>query len=231
MKTPYLIAHMLSSIDGRTTAHLWPNNMKTAHLFESTAEKIKADAWIVGRTTMQEFASKKNHKLPKPHPSLNKKEDFIGQHKTKTYAVAIDPSGKCRWDSSMTTTEHVIEVLTHKVPPAYLQHLRDKQVSYLFAGKSQINLQLALHKLATLFNIKTARVDGGGHTWGVFLKANLLDEISHVIVPTADGALGTPTMFDIDHGRTNRQRPALQLKSLKRLPNSVLWLRYRVKKT
>jgi len=102
-------------------------------------------------------------------------------------AVAIDPSGKCRWDSNMVSTEHVIEVLTERVSMAYLKHLRDRQVSYVFAGKTAIDLKMALAKLARLFGIRKARVDGGGIVWGSFLKASLVDEISHIVVPNADG--------------------------------------------
>src|ERR1700761_8995002 len=128
MKKPYVVVHVLSSIDGRIQTKNWPT-LKAAGLFETTAETFKSDAWIVGRTTMQEFSSKKAHKLGKPDRSIPK-TDFIGRHSSKTYAVAIDPSGKCRWDSNMTSTEHVVEVLTEKVSTAYLKHLRDKQVSY-----------------------------------------------------------------------------------------------------
>ena len=113
MKRPYVVAHVLSSIDGRIQAHNWPA-LNTSKLFESTADTIKADAWVVGRTTMQEFSSKKPHPLGRPDRSI-RKEDFVGAHDARTYAVAIDPSGKCRWDSNKVSTEHVIEVLTENV--------------------------------------------------------------------------------------------------------------------
>jgi riboflavin biosynthesis pyrimidine reductase len=226
MKRPYVVVHALSSIDGRIQVHNWPKNT-SADLFEKTAESFKSDAWIVGRTTMQEFSSKRAHKLGRPDPSI-KKEDFIGHHSTKTYAVAIDPSGKCRWDSNMVSTEHVIEVLTEAVPTAYLKHLQDKQVSYIFAGKKTIDLELALKKLNNLFGIKKVRIDGGGRVWGSFLKASLIDEISHIVVPIADGSIGTPTMFDAEKGHTTRKAKALRLKSIKRLAAGALWIRYLV---
>src|SRR3954470_23890314 len=227
MKTPYVVAHVLSSIDGRIQLHNWPK-LKNSNIFESTAETFKSDAWIVGRTTMQEFSSKKSHKLGKPDPSI-RKQDFIGAHSAKTYAVAIDPSGKCRWDSNMVSTEHVIEVLTERVSTAYLKHLRDRQVSYIFAGKTSIDLKVALTKLAKLFGIRKVRVDGGGIVWGSFLKASLIDEISHIIVPVADGSVGTPTVFDAEKGHTNRKAKALRLKSVERFPGGVLWIKYLVK--
>src|SRR4051794_20335272 len=156
MKKPYVVAHMLSTIDGRIQPHNWPG-LNTSNIFETTAETFKSDAWIVGRTTMQEFSSKKSHKLGKPDASIGKK-DFVGAHTAKTFAVAIDPSGKCRWDSNMVSTEHVIEVLTEKVSTAYLKHLRDRQVSFIFAGKTSIDLKVALTKLNKLFGITKVRI-------------------------------------------------------------------------
>lgn len=230
MKKPYVIAHMVSSIDGRSTAESWPkkNKKQMAKVFESVAEKIKADAWLVGRTTMEEFSSKRSHKLGAADPSI-KKKDFVGKHKAKTYAVALDAKGKCRWDSNMTSTEHVIEVLTEAVSTAYLKHLREKQVSYIIAGKKEIDLTVALRKLRKLFGIKVVRVDGGGHTWGQFLKASLIDEISHVALPVADGSVGTNTIFDVEEGHTARKGKLLKLKSVKQIGGDCVWLRYRVK--
>jgi len=228
MKRPYVVAHVLSSIDGRIQVHNWPP-LNASGIFERTAGTFKSDAWIVGRTTMQEFSSKRPHRLGRPDPSIPK-EDFVGAHSAKTYAVAIDPSGKCRWDSNMVSTEHVIEVLTEKVSTAYLKHLRDRQVSYVFAGKTSIDLKVALAKLAKIFGIRRARVDGGGIVWGSFLKASLIDEISHLVVPVADGSIRTPTVFDAEEGHTRRRAKALRLTSVKRLPGGVLWVRYRVEK-
>ena len=227
MKRPYVVVHVLSSIDGRVQLHNWPP-LKASGLFEKTAETFKSDAWVVGRTTMQEFSSKKAHKLGSPDRSI-RKEDFVGAHSAKTYAVAIDPSGKCRWDSNMVSTEHVIEVLTEKVSTAYLKHLRERQVSYVFAGRTTIDLKVALAKLHKLFGIRKVRVDGGGIVWGSFLKASLIDEISHLVVPVADGSVGTPTVFDAEPGHTRRKAQALRLKSVKRLPGDVLWMRYAMK--
>jgi riboflavin biosynthesis pyrimidine reductase len=103
-------------------------------------------------------------------------------------------------------------------------------VSYVFAGKTAIDLGVALGKLAELFGIRKVRVDGGGKVWGSFLKASLIDEVSHIVVPVADGSVGTPTVFDAEQGHTRRKAKALRFKSLKRLPGGVLWMRYLVSK-
>lgn len=139
---PYVICHMLGSVDGRIKQNIW--GFKDSHkYFEEPASKIKADAWLVGRKTMEEFSSKKKYSLKKTKTDIPK-GDYVAEQKSKSFAVVIDPSGKCFWDTNMVTTEQVIEVLTEKVSPAYLEHLRSKNVSYIFGGKKDLDLKRCL---------------------------------------------------------------------------------------
>lgn len=222
---PYVICHMLGSVDGRIKQNIW--GFKDHHkYFEDTAAKIKADAWLVGRVTMEEFSARKKPALPKGRTKIEKK-DFVAQH-AKTYAVVIDPSGKCYWNNNMVSTEHVIEVLSENVSQSYLRHLQEKKVSYIFAGHDDLDLALALRKLYRLFNIKTVRIDGGGHVNGSFLKAGLIDEFSLVLAPVADGTIGSPTVFEAAKGYKRRKATQFHLKSVKRIYDDFLWLRYEV---
>jgi 2,5-diamino-6-(ribosylamino)-4(3H)-pyrimidinone 5'-phosphate reductase len=226
---PHVISHLMSSVDGRIQARHW--KLKgTSALFEKTAAKIKVDAWIVGRATMQEFSSKLPRRKRRGVFRIPK-EDFVAQQDAKTFAVAIDPAGKCHWESNMVDTEHVIEVLTEAVSGEYLDHLRTKNVSYVFGGRHELDLSLVLDKLRRLFGIRRVRIDGGGTVNGSFLAAGLIDEFSHVVVPVADGAVGAPAVFDVVDGPRDRPANTLRLTSVKRLPNSALWCRYRVLRT
>lgn len=221
---PYVICHMFGSVDGRIKQNIW--GLKDHHkYFEETAAQIKADAWLVGRTTMEEFSSRKIHLLGKGKVTIPK-EDFVALKVSKTYAVVIDPSGKCYWDTNMISTEQVIEVLTEKVTIKYLEHLRSKNVSYIFGGKKELDLELVLKKLNKLFGIKRVRIDGGGHVNGSFLKAGLIDEFSLVLAPIADGTIGAPTVFEAEEGYGKRKATHFTLKSAKRIYKDFLWIRY-----
>ncbi len=225
---PYVICHMLGSVDGRIKQNIW--GFKDHHkYFEETAEKIQADAWLVGRVTMQEFSSKNDHPLPPVNQAIPK-EDFVADQPAKTYAVVIDPSGKCFWDTNMVSTEHVIEVLTEKVPAGYLAHLRSKNVSYVFGGAETLDLEVVLQKLYRLFGIRTLRIDGGGHVNGSFLAAGLIDEFSLVLAPVADGTIGAPTVFEAAEGYEGRQATQFTLQSVERIYGDFLWIRYLVAK-
>lgn len=217
---------MLGSVDGRIKQNIW--GFKDSHkYFEETAEKIEADAWLVGRVTMQEFSSKKTYLIHEVTIDVAY-EDYVADQPAKTFAVVIDASGKCFWDSNMVSTEHVIEVLSERVPAGYLEHLRSKNVSYIFGGKQELDLKLVLQKLKRLFGINVVRIDGGGHVNGSFLKAGLIDEFSLVLAPVADGTIGSPTVFEVEEGYGNRKATQFKIKSVEQIYNDFLWIRYLV---
>ncbi len=91
------------------------------------------------------------------------------------------------------------------------------QISYIFGGKDTLDLDLMLRKLYKLFNIRKVRIDGGGHVNGSFLKAGLIDEFSLVLVPLADGTMGSPTVFEAEDGYGKRKATHFRLHSVKKI--------------
>src|SRR6476469_9188717 len=57
---PYIVAHMMSSVDGRSLTDGW-NLDYASELYESTAATFEADGWICGRVTMQEISHGKDY--------------------------------------------------------------------------------------------------------------------------------------------------------------------------
>jgi hypothetical protein len=55
---PYVICHMVASIDGRTLTSRWhPENSERRRYFEPLHDRLGVDAWLVGRVT-QEYATR-----------------------------------------------------------------------------------------------------------------------------------------------------------------------------
>jgi riboflavin biosynthesis pyrimidine reductase len=223
---PYVICHMLPSIDGRIVIRDWKLANATRE-YERTAATFDADAWIIGRISMEPYAGKSRVPARKRGEPIGR-EDFVAEHDASSYAIAIDPSGKLTWRASDIDGEHVITVLTEGVTDAYLAFLQSKGVSYLFGGKSRINLAKVLQKLHSRFGIRKLLLEGGGKINGSFLSADLIDELSILVGPVADGSVGTPTLFDAD----NRRAPARKLKllSIEKRAGDIVWLRYRVRR-
>ncbi len=59
-----------------------------------------------------------------------------------------------------------------------------------------------------------------------FLRAGLIDELSLLLAPVADGRIGTPALFDVEGDDVIPHR--LSLEAVERRADDVLWLRYRV---
>jgi riboflavin biosynthesis pyrimidine reductase len=216
---------MLPSIDGRIVLRGWdlPNATRE---YERTGAAFGADAWIIGRISMEPYAGKARVPARKKGEPIAR-EDFVAEHDAESYAIAIDPSGKLRWEKSDIDGEHVIAVLTESVSDDYLAFLQARGVSYVFGGKSRIDLARVLRTLRARFGIRKLLLEGGGKINGSFLAANLIDELSILVAPIADGSIGTPSLFDVG----NRRMPARKLKllSMEKRGGDIVWLRYRVR--
>jgi riboflavin biosynthesis pyrimidine reductase len=102
-------------------------------------------------------------------------------------------------------------------------------VSYIFAGKHDVDLRLALEILNRELGIKRVLVEGGGAN-GAFLRAGLIDEISLVICPAVDGAKGAPSVFDSSEEDAGTPAPvrSMALKTSEVVEGGAVWLRYRL---
>jgi len=65
--------------------------------------------------------------------------------------------------------------------------LREKGISCIVSGKSSVDLANAVNRLGEHFGIRTLILEGGGHINEAFLQADLVDEVSLLIVPGIDG--------------------------------------------
>jgi riboflavin biosynthesis pyrimidine reductase len=156
------------------------------------------------------------------------RKDFVGDSDAESYAIAIDPSGKLTWKSNAIGGEHVIAVLSERVSDDYLAFLQSRGISYLFGGRTGIDLKKVLEKLGKEFGIRKLLLEGGGKINGSFLAAGLIDEVSILVAPVADGGIGTPSLFDAEAGRGPSRR--LRLISVERLKGDLVWLRYEVRR-
>lgn len=220
---PYVICHMVPSVDGRIVTRDWPLPRAYSREYERAAATFAADAWIIGRVSMEPYAGRA--RLPSRSQPIPRK-DFLARRDARSYAIALDPSGKLRWTSGSIDDEHVVVVLAEKVSDRHLALLRAKGVSYLFGGKSELDLKRVLRKLRSRLGIRTLLLEGGGKINGSFLAAGLVDELSLLLAPVADGSIGAPSLFDAAHGRGPARK--LELLSVRRRPAGLLWLRYKV---
>jgi len=227
---PRVICHMMSSVDGRILTDGWPQSAEGRREYELVHDSYGADGWLCGRVTMEaHFAqgvradaeiAHKYHGAPR--------EDFVAPGDHDSFAFAVDTNGRLAWNTNDIDGDHVVTILAERVSDEYLAFLRERKVSYLLAGLRDVDLSVALEKIATRFGVRTLMLEGGGKINGGMLRAGLIDEVSVLVAPVADGRIGTPALFDVEGDDVAPHRLALE--SVERRADDVLWLRYRVER-
>lgn len=229
---PTVICHMGMRVDGRTLPSRWrPEAQNIGGLYERVHEELDGDAWLIGRATGQEFAKRKEAYPDYTGPKLPR-EAWFARADAEVYGVVLDAQGKITWGRSDISGDPIVLILTEQVTDAHLAGLRSEGVSYLFAGKVEIDLRLALDTLGRTLGVKRLLLEGGGKTNGAFLRAGLIDEVSLLVFPALDGAQGAPSVFDSDGG-DGRPAPieAIELVSSQPLDGGVIALGYRLRNT
>lgn len=115
--------------------------------------------------------------------------------------------------------------MTEQVSDDYLAYLHSFDISYIFAGKEELDCTLALKKLKDLFHIDRLMVAGGGLMNASLLQEGLIDELSLVLSPLIDGGRAA-SIFDRAAFLPERGAAAFTLQNVERLEGNGLWLRY-----
>lgn len=219
---------MAESIDGRIVVDGWPTSDAVRREYEQIHASYEPDGWICGRVTMEPFAGSVRSEIEvrRERESDGPRDDFVAPGEHESFAFVIDPSGRLAWESPEIDGDHVVAILSERVSDEYLAFLRQRRVSYLLAGGRDVDLGVALEKIGFRLGVRTLMLEGGGRINGGLLRAGLIDEVSVLVAPVADGRVGTPALFDV--GGSEVSPVALKLEHVERRPDDILWLRYRV---
>lgn len=204
---PLVICHMMTSIDGKVTGAFLTGKTGTrvSETYYELNRKLKGDAFACGRVTMESsFTGGFEPDLSAFQNAEIFCEDFIAQ-KHNYYAISFDRHGKVGWTESLIHDSdsgyddcHIIEVLCEDASKEMMAYYRSIGVSYIFAGKNDIDINLALNKLYSLFGIKKLLLEGGSIINGAFLRSGAVDNISQVIAPVIADKEDKHLFFDAD---------------------------------
>ena len=162
MNRPYIVCHMVTSIDGKVTGDFLSHPLCEAateiyYEMNRTYKEKGGSGFICGRVTMEQsftggwYPDLSGYSPILPDPVL---QNFLPDPKDMSgfYAIAFDPKGKLGWRAPFIEDSdpgydraQVIEVLTEQVDGRYLAYLREQGIPYLFAGKEAIDVALALN--------------------------------------------------------------------------------------
>lgn len=230
MDRPKIICHMTTSIDGKVTGEfLGMAQCRCAtEVYYELNRAYAADAFACGRVTMEEsFTGEWIPDLSAYAGAKYAREDYAADPDAKFFAVAFDRRGRLGWMTPRIEDEdpgyggaHIIEVLLESTEDEYLAYLRETGISYIFAGKEEMDLNLALGKLKHIFGIETLLLEGGSIINGAFARAGVIDELSLVVAPVTANADDKPLLVDA-------QSDAFMLADVRQYDGGVVWMHYR----
>lgn len=223
MPRPNIICHMATSLDGRLLPERWPiSDQEVLEVYDSSAARLDAGGWIVGRETMQ-------HYVTAGEPSFGKaggpRTDIVVQGSTCPIAVCFDRKGRLQPEAGEIDGDHLVLVVSEGVSFEHVEKLVARGVSVFFAGPNGEDIAGALDRIGSAFGADRLLLEGGGRINGAFLAAGLVDETSTLVFPIVDGKHGIPAIFD--HSETG-PATALTLLSTETLAGGTVWLRHRI---
>ncbi len=213
MNRPYIICHMVTSLDGKVTGEFLfnPECEGATEIYYDINRKLKCNGFICGRVTMegsftQGYYPDLSNYEPVSH-GIGHKMDYMldSEDMTGFYAVAFDPKGKLGWKSNRIIDPdsdpgydraQIIEVLTEQVDERYLGYLESLNIPYIFAGETEIDVNFALLKLKNIIGCEILLLEGGSIINGSFQRADVIDELSLVVAPIVADKDDKPLFMD-----------------------------------
>lgn len=223
MKKPYIVCHMMMSVDGRIDCGMTVKIVGSNEYYK-TLNALNVPTTLSGRVTAQLEMSDSgvfestNAAVAFGKEGFSKKQDAAG------YQVVVDTKGTLLWHNDSSSGTPLVVILSEAVTTEYLAYLDSLHISWIVCGKKRIDLHRAAELLYAEFDVKRMAIVGGGTINAAFLDAGLLDEISILLGPGIDGRKGMTSTFD---GLPMDREPVnLKLTSVQSYENGAVWLRY-----
>lgn len=225
MNRPYIICHMMTSVDGRIDCAM-TEHLPGVQEYYATLDELGAPSRVSGRVTAQlEMALPGEFHAEKSEPFG--KEGFSKAASADGYEIVMDTNGTLLWENDAGSQRPLLIIMSGKASRGYVEYLNEQNISWIVCGSEKIDIARACEILSEEFGVKRMAVVGGGHINAAFLAAGLLDEVSILIGAGIDGRGGMAAVFD----GLPMERPVtpLSLSDVRKYPSGAVWLRYLVK--
>ena len=223
MKRPYIICHMLASLDGRIDCAM--TDQICGNEYYEALEELNCPSMINGRVTAEMHYADKGTFTPKSQAPVGEESVYCAK-KSESYHIITDTLGSLLWKTDNLDGKALVCLVSEYATQDYLAYLKEKGISYIATGRPGINLMRAMEILKDSFGVDRLVLTGGGNLNGSFLASGLLDEISMMYAPGIDGRAGWTATFD---GIQDQSRPPVKLKltgTVKQYDNGTIWIRY-----
>lgn len=222
MTKPYIICHMMTSIDGRIDCDM-TSKLAGVQEYYNTLEQLNIPTTLSGRVTAElemanpgKFQSKSNETYGH--------EGFSKAKCANSYEIIVDSKGTLLWPDTKNMDKPYLIMTTIDVSKEYLDYLDQQHISWIVCGQGHVDLKRATEILAQQFSVTRLGIVGGPIINTAFLEAGLLDEISILIGPGIDARKGFTTLFDgLD---TSHDVIPLKLLDVQKFDSGAIWIRY-----
>ena len=141
MNKPYIVCHMMTSVDGRIDCAM-TEQLPSVQEYYSTLDSLAAPSRVSGRVTAQLEIARPGTFEPQDaalgHESFSRNADADG------YEIVIDTRGTLLWDEPDAS---------ERVSRDYLAYLGGLHISWIACGKERVDLARACEILASAFGV------------------------------------------------------------------------------
>jgi riboflavin biosynthesis pyrimidine reductase len=210
---PRVIAHNLTSLDGRLTVapgvlllsgdERWKRIAGDVDAYARLMRDDQPDAILEGSGSFvtddapSAFSDATTVEVP---PGDFLPEEVIHRPGHRGWFVIVDGRGRVQWQFKESPDPampgwHLLVLVHDSTPAGYLDFLQQERIPYLVAGSDRVDLTAALERLGDRLDVRCVLATGGGRLQGALLRAGLVDDLDLELLPALIGGAGTPSLF------------------------------------
>ncbi len=223
MTRPYIVCHMMMSVDGHIDCAM-TSKLAGVDEYYATLDALDVPTRISGRVTAELEMAEGTWKAT--DPTSYGKPGFSKAVAADAYEVVFDTRGSLSWSRGAGYDRPLLIVTSEQVSAEYLSYLDGRGISWIACGERHIDVGRAVDVLAGEFGVQRMATVGGGAINAAFLDAGLLDEVSILLGPGIDARAGMASTFD---GLPQERKPfQLKLTHVESYDDGAVWIRYDV---
>lgn len=225
MNKPYIVCYMMTSVDGRVDCSM-TEQLAGVEEYYPLLDELGLHSAVSGKTTAQLELAEPGTFQPKDSTPFGSEAFSKKADGSSGYSIITDTRGALLWKDDREYDKPHIIITSKQVSREYLSYLDKKNISYITAGDTGIDLPAACAALRESFGIERLGVVGGPAINTAFLDAGLLDEVILLIGSGIDGRASFPPVFN--RRDDNRSKPTpLKLLETKAYASGAVFIRYK----